>query len=111
MPSLSEELSQLESTLQTALSELDNMKEKVHRLEAENAALIQKFSPYCDEAASQAADQMTADAHKTASEGREALFKLYAEGYHVCHPAFGQKRSNNEDCLYCLGVLNDDDTL
>ena len=104
MPSLSEELSQLESTLQTALSELENMKEKVHRLEAENAALIQKFSPYCDEAASQAADQMTADAH-------EALFKLYAEGYHVCHPAFGQKRSNNEDCLYCLGVLNDDDTL
>ena len=96
MPSLSEELSQLESTLQMALSELENMKEKVHRLEAENATLIQKLSPYCTDATPQAADQTAAEAHKTASEGREALFKLYAEGYHVCHPAFGQKRSNNE---------------
>ena len=111
MPSLTEELSQLEITSQAPLSELENMKEKVHRLEAENATLIQKLSPYCDESAPQQAASPSAAAHNTASEGREALFKLYAEGYHVCHPACGQKRSNSEDCLYCLGVLNDDDTL
>lgn len=111
MPSLSEDLSQLESTLTAALSELENMKEKVRRLEAENAMLIQKLSPYSDEKTPQAASKPTNDAHKTASDGRDALFKLYAEGYHVCHPAFGQQRSNNEDCLYCLGVLNDEETL
>ncbi len=110
MPSLSEDLSQLESILTTALSELENMKEKVHRLEAENAMLIQKLSPYRDEKAPQAVSKPVNDAPKAASDGRDALFKLYAEGYHVCHPAFGQQRNNNEDCLYCLGVLNDEDT-
>ena len=111
MPSLSEELSQLENTLKSALSELETMKEKVRRLEAENALLIQKLSPYGEEAAPAEQSPSDASAPKAASEGREALFKLYAEGYHVCHPAFGQMRNNNEDCLYCLGVLTDDDTL
>ena len=110
MPSLSEDLSQLESTLTAALSELESMKEKVRRLETENALLIQKLSPYSDEKTPQEASKPSTAVHKTASDGREALFKLYAEGYHVCHPAFGQQRSNNEDCLYCLGVLNDEET-
>lgn len=108
MPSLSEELIQLENILTAALSELSVMKEKAQRLEAENAALIQKFSPYQNDAQPNGTDKGMVVA-KTVSEGREALFKLYTEGYHICHPAFGQPRMNNEDCLYCLGVLKNDD--
>lgn len=108
MPSLSEELSQLEEHLLAVLTELNEMKEKVQRLEAENTMLIQKFSPYQNGELSETADQ-DASPVKTASEGQDVLSKLYKEGYHICHPAFGQPRMNNEDCIFCQGVLKNDD--
>ena len=102
MPSLSEEITQLETTLTLALAELGALKEKAARLEAENAKLIAHLSPYEDPPAK-------ASAHPAQSDGLGALRKLYDEGYHVCHPAFGQMRDNHgtQDCIYCLEVLKE----
>lgn len=109
MPSLSEEITQLETTLTLALSELEALKEKVLHLELENATLIQHLSPYNDDKNDTPTPPQSTQATRTpaSSDGLDALARLYAEGYHVCHPAFGQLRDNCgiQDCIYCLDVL------
>ena len=32
------------------------------------------------------------------------LLYLYNEGYHICHPSFGERRKG--DCLFCLQIIN-----
>lgn len=32
------------------------------------------------------------------------LMHLYREGYHICHPSFGERRKG--DCLFCLQIIN-----
>lgn len=37
-------------------------------------------------------------------ENYEHLGALYNEGFHICHAAFAQPRS--DECLFCIGLLN-----
>jgi len=36
-------------------------------------------------------------------DSKNNLMSLYKEGYHVCHPGFGEKREG--DCMFCLKLL------
>lgn len=36
-------------------------------------------------------------------ESYESLGRLYKEGYHVCHMAYGQVRQG--DCLFCIAFI------
>ncbi|MFD1472500.1 DNA replication initiation control protein YabA [Companilactobacillus mishanensis] len=33
------------------------------------------------------------------------LEKLYEKGFHVCQQFYGSHRKNNEECVFCLGVI------
>ncbi|MDI3547256.1 MAG: hypothetical protein PWR10_908 [Halanaerobiales bacterium] len=35
--------------------------------------------------------------------GYSNLIRLYNEGYHICHPSFGEKRKG--DCLFCQQLI------
>lgn len=37
------------------------------------------------------------------AESYENLGKIYNEGYHICHAAYGQIR--HEECLFCVAFL------
>ncbi len=47
------------------------------------------------------------DNETTHLSGKEHLLEFYHEGIHICHLYYGQQRSSLEqDCLLCLGVIN-----
>jgi regulator of replication initiation timing len=41
---------------------------------------------------------------KIRGKGYSNLVHLYQEGYHVCHPSFGERRKG--DCLFCQKLID-----
>lgn len=41
---------------------------------------------------------------KITGKGYSNLVHLYQEGYHVCHPSFGERRKG--DCLFCQKLID-----
>ena len=40
--------------------------------------------------------------HRT---GRENLQRIYNDGFHVCTDSYGQRRENDEECIFCDELL------
>lgn len=80
---------ELETKLKAILEELQELKMYAYALEEQNEQLRAKLY-------AQQEQQGTA---------YDNLTKLYEEGFHVCHAHFGRFRSQDEDCLFCLGLL------
>lgn len=45
---------------------------------------------------------------KTTNEGKENLENIYEDGFHICTFSYGQRRDNDEPCMFCLELLNRD---
>jgi len=86
---LSEQLTQMQYTLQQVSATLQQIQAEVEKLEAENERLRQKLTPVI--------------AQNTDNDGGQALQKLYEEGYHVCPSYFGKEHDGG--CILCLEVL------
>ncbi|UUX33145.1 initiation control protein YabA [Fundicoccus culcitae] len=41
-----------------------------------------------------------------AKNGRERLQSFYNDNIHVCHPYFGSRRQEGEECMFCQAVLD-----
>ena len=39
-------------------------------------------------------------------QAKSRLQDYYDEGIHVCHQLFGARRDDDEECIFCLGVLD-----
>ncbi|MFC3931342.1 DNA replication initiation control protein YabA [Streptococcus dentapri] len=46
------------------------------------------------------------EAPKASSQGLENLESIYEDGFHVCNNDYGKRRDDNEDCLFCMELLN-----
>lgn len=40
--------------------------------------------------------------------GKINLEHIYEDGFHICTFSYGQRRDNDEDCMFCLELLNRD---
>ncbi|CRH90136.1 DNA replication initiation control protein YabA [Streptococcus gallinaceus] len=40
--------------------------------------------------------------------GKVNLENIYEDGFHICTFSYGQRRDNDEDCMFCLELLNRD---
>lgn len=39
------------------------------------------------------------------SKARQNLMHIYDDGFHICNVSYGQRRENDEQCMFCLDIL------
>lgn len=57
--------------------------------------------------------ELTAEAEKenqqqkkdTLTPALQNLMNIYEDGYHICNISYGQRRENDEQCMFCLEIL------
>ena len=42
---------------------------------------------------------------KSQHHGRENLQRIYNDGFHICTYSYGQRRENDEECMFCDELL------
>lgn len=94
-----------EGTIEGLLKELQTLKMRAFALEEENEKLRREITELYRDFLPQQNPVVKKPVPKT-SEGKVNLQRLYNEGFHVCHPHFGQSREG-ADCLFCVGFLSD----
>ena len=68
--------------LMITLAEIDAMKKQVQSLLEENASA------------------------KTSKQGKRYIESIYHDGFHICNDYYGQRRENDEECMFCMEVLD-----
>lgn len=65
-------------------------------LKIENKLLREKFNEIPEQ------HQTT----KKTQDGMAGLKQIYQSGYHICNLYYGSHRVENEDCMFCLDILD-----
>ncbi len=43
---------------------------------------------------------------KSTNFGKENLENIYEDGFHICTFSYGQRRDDDQPCMFCLELLN-----
>lgn len=101
-------LDHLEDDLKRLLEQVGVMKQElteiVDDLEVENQHVRERLQKLELEQ-SQKNKKVNREEHL--SNSRQQLKELYAEGYHICPPSYGAKRTG--ECLFCNDVIYNSD--
>ena len=49
--------------------------------------------------------EVEADAPVKAKHVRESVRRIYRDGFHVCNDFYGQRREQDEECMFCDELL------
>jgi len=49
--------------------------------------------------------EVEADAPVKAKHVRESVRRIYKDGFHVCNDFYGQRREQDEECMFCDELL------
>jgi regulator of replication initiation timing len=88
-------IQELKVLIRELVLEVGDLKERVTNLEKTNS-LEEPFNGFHSELQEE-------EVLKLQGEGYGQLGKLYRDGYHVCPPAFGTRRT--AECLFCIAFM------
>ena len=90
------------NNLMENFAQVELMKKKMQEIMEENSQLRLENAKL-RERLSDVDEKMPA---KSSSQGRGNLESIYEDGFHVCNNDYGKRRDDNEDCLFCMKLLN-----
>lgn len=88
-------------------------KELLHLIEENNQLRMSNHDLHdllMNQSQSQSDQQIIEASDYNHTQGKQASSRLqsyYEEGIHVCHQLFGARRETGEECILCLGVLDE----
>ncbi|WP_125714414.1 initiation control protein YabA [Companilactobacillus kedongensis] len=94
---ISNQLNNLNDRLESLKEQLSKSLEEKEELEMENQNLRKHLEKLGYEDKDFGANGL--------STSRLNLEKLYLKGFHVCQPFYGSHRKEDEECVFCQGVI------
>lgn len=85
------------------LAEVEAIKKHLQGVIDENTALRLENSKLRERLSQEVKEDV-----KTSNYGKENLENIYEDGFHICTFSYGQRRDNDEPCMFCLELLNRD---
>ena len=86
--------------LLVTLADVEAIKKNLKSLVEENTALRLENSKLRERLG-----EVEADAPVKAKHVRESVRRIYKEGLHVCNDFYGQRRDQDEECMFCDELL------
>ncbi|EHI70006.1 DNA replication initiation control protein YabA [Streptococcus ictaluri] len=89
--------------LMVTLAEIEAMKKQVQSLVEENTVLRLENTKLRERLSQLEHEAPTKNSSK---QGKEHLESIYDEGFHICNFFYGQRRENDEECMFCRELLD-----
>lgn len=86
--------------LLVTLADVEAIKKNLKSLVEENTALRLENSKLRERLG-----EVEADAPVKAKHVRESVRRIYSDGFHVCNDFYGQRREQDEECMFCDELL------
>jgi initiation-control protein yabA len=86
--------------LLVTLADVEAIKKNLKSLVEENTALRLENSKLRERLG-----EVEADAPVKAKHVRESVRRIYNDGFHVCNDFYGQRREQDEECMFCDELL------
>ena len=86
--------------LLVTLADVEAIKKNLKSLVEENTALRLENSKLRERLG-----EVEADAPVKAKHVRESVRRIYKDGLHVCNDFYGQRREQDEECMFCDELL------
>ncbi|MBM7636185.1 DNA replication initiation control protein YabA [Streptococcus saliviloxodontae] len=84
------------------LAAIETMKKHVQSLIEENTALRLEN----DKLRKRLTQLEEKEASQTAKHSTKYIEGIYQDGFHICNDYYGQRRENDEECMFCMEVLD-----
>ncbi|HEV1828621.1 TPA: initiation-control protein YabA [Streptococcus pneumoniae] len=95
--------------LLVTLADVEAIKKNLKSLVEENTALRLENSKLRERLENsklrERLGEVEADAPVKAKHVRESVRRIYRDGFHVCNDFYGQRREQDEECMFCDELL------
>ena len=92
----------LTQNLMVTLAEADTLKKQFQQLIEENTQLRIENTKLRERLGQLEHEKQA----KNSTQGKEHLESIYKDGFHICNSFYGQRRENEEECMFCQELLD-----